>query len=97
MSTLKMVSHGEKALKTTIQKNLPKSQKVAGEVSEAEFCYSQTIFYSKTSHSEFGRPIAVELFCGNSPRVKAIGYFRRRAPSWIFDKILNATLSNNLL
>ena len=78
-----MVSHGEKTLKTTIQKNLPKSQKVAGEVSEAEFCYSQTIFwvvrsnfaydseaydlmkiYLETSHSEFHRTTAVDLFLG---------------------------------
>ena len=83
MSTLKMVSHGEKTLKTTIQKNLPKSQKVAGEVSEVEFCYSQTIFwvvrsnfaydseaydlmkiYLETSHSEFHRTTAVDLFLG---------------------------------
>ena len=44
---------------------------------------------------------AVELFCRNSPRVNAIGYFCRRAPSCIFDRmfdrILNATLPNNLL
>ena len=43
----------------------------------------------------------VELFCRNSQRVKAVGYFCRRASSCIsdrmFDRILNATLPNNLL
>ena len=42
-----------------------------------------------------------ELFCRNSQRVKVVGYFRRRAPSCIFDRmfdrILNGTLPNNLL
>ena len=40
-------------------------------------------------------------FCRNSQRVKVVGYFCRRAPSWIFDRmfdrILNATRPNNLL
>ena len=44
MSILKMVLHVEKTLKTTIQKNLTKSQKFARELSVAEFRYSQTIF-----------------------------------------------------
>ena len=44
MSTLKIVLHGEKTLKTTIQKNLSKSQKFAREVSVVEFRYSQIIF-----------------------------------------------------
>ena len=35
----------------------------------------------------------VKLFCGNSLRVKAVGCFRRGAPSLMFDKILNVTLS----
>ena len=35
----------------------------------------------------------VELFCGNSLRVKAIGYFRREAPSLMFGGELNVTLS----
>ena len=39
-----MVLHGEKTLKTTIQKKLSKSQKFARKVSVAEFRYSQTIF-----------------------------------------------------
>ena len=38
-----MVLHVEKTLKTTIQKNLPKSQKFARKMSVAEFVYSQTI------------------------------------------------------
>ena len=29
--------------------------------------------------------------------VEAVGYFRGRAPPWMFDRILNATLSNNSL
>ena len=35
----------------------------------------------------------VELFCGYSQRVKVVGHFRRRTPSLMFDRILNATLS----
>ena len=44
MSTLKIVLHVEKTLKTTIQKKLQKSQKFARKISVAEFDYSQTIF-----------------------------------------------------
>ena len=44
MSTLKMVLHVEKTWKTTIQKELRKSQKFARKISVAEFRYSQTIF-----------------------------------------------------
>ena len=29
--------------------------------------------------------------------IKAVDYFRRGAPSWMFDEILEARLSNNLL
>ena len=50
---------------------------------------------------ESSRTSAVELFCRNSQRVKAVRYFCKRAPSCIFDRmfdrILNATLPNNLL
>ena len=53
--------------------------------------------YFETSHSESGQRVAVELFYGNSQRVKAIGYFRTRAPSWMFHMILNLTMPNNLL
>ena len=35
----------------------------------------------------------MELFCGNSLRVKTDGCFRRGAPSLMFDGILNVTLS----
>ena len=49
------------------------------------------------AHMESSRTSAVELYCGNSQRIKAVGYFRRRAPSWMFDRILNATLPNNYL
>ena len=47
------------------------------------------------------RTSAVKIFCRNSQRVKAVGYFWRRAPSCIFDKIfdriLNTTLPSNSL
>ena len=48
MSTLKMVLHVEKTLKTTIQKKLRKSQKFARKISVAEFRYGQTIFLRLT-------------------------------------------------
>ena len=35
----------------------------------------------------------VELLCENSQRVKAVGCFRRVAPSLMFNGVLNATLS----
>ena len=35
----------------------------------------------------------MKLFCGNSLCVKAVGCFRREAPSLMFDGILNVTLS----
>ena len=38
-----------------------------------------------------------QLFCGNNQRVKVLGYFCRTAPSSMFDRILNETLSNDLL
>ena len=38
----------------------------------------------------------MELFCGNSLRVKAIGCFRRGALSLMFDGILNVTLSEEV-
>ena len=49
------------------------------------------------AHLESSETSAVELFCGNIQRIKAVGYFRRRAPWWMFDRILNATLPNNYL
>ena len=39
----------------------------------------------------------MELFTGNSHRVKSIDCFRRGAPSLMFDRILNVTLSDELL
>ena len=53
--------------------------------------------YLETSHSESGQTTVMEPFCDNDQRVKAVDYFRKRAPSWMFDRILNATLPNNLL
>ena len=49
------------------------------------------------AHLESDQTSVVELFCGNSQRIKAVGYFPRRAPSWMFDRILTATLPNNSL
>ena len=48
MSTLKMVLHVEKILKTTIQKKLQKSQKFARKISMVKFCCSETIFLQFT-------------------------------------------------
>ena len=59
-------------------------------------------------HSTFTIPpiggafeIQSNIYGGNSQRVKTVGYLRRRAPSCIFDsmfdRIINATLPNNLL
>ena len=45
-------------------------------------------------HLESGRKSVVELFCENSQRVKAVGCFRIGAPLLMFDRILNATLSD---
>ena len=59
--------------------------------------YDLMKLYFETSHSESSRKTAVELFRDNDQRVKAVGYFSKSAPSWIFDKILNVTLPNNLL
>ena len=47
-------------------------------------------------HLESGSRSAVELFCGNSLCVKAIGCFRRGAPSLMFDGILNVSLSEEV-
>ena len=52
-------------------------------------------YVQSQAHLESSQTSAVELFRGNSQRVKAVGYFHRRAPSCIFermfDRILNAT------
>ena len=36
------------------------------------------------------------FFCENSQLVKTVGCFREGTPSWMLDRILNATLPNNL-
>ena len=82
-----MVLHGEKTLKTTILKNLSKLRNLQ----EKYLRLSQTLFL-QFSWIFSGRTTAVELFCGNDQRVKAVSYFRKKAPSWMFDRILNATL-----
>ena len=38
----------------------------------------------------------MELFCGNSLHVRAVGYFHRGAPSLMFDKVLNVTPSEEV-
>ena len=62
---------------------------------QLNFTYDSEVYdlklYLETSVSS--RTTAVELSCGNDQRVKAVGYFCKRAPLWI----LNATLPNNLL
>ena len=40
---------------------------------------------------------SIGAFCRNSQRVKALGYFHRRTPSWMFDSVPNATLPNKSL
>ena len=35
----------------------------------------------------------MELFCGNSQHVKAIDYFCRRAPLWMFDRKFDMILN----
>ena len=45
---------------------------------------------------ESSQTSAVRPFCKYSQSVEAVGYFRGGAPSWILDRILNATLPNNL-
>ena len=44
------------------------------------------------AHMESRWTSAVELYCRNSQRIKAVGHFCRRAPSWMFNRILNATM-----
>ena len=43
------------------------------------------------------RTSVVEPFCRNSQPVKASGFFPRGAPSWMFDRSLNATRRNSSL
>ena len=48
------------------------------------------------SHLESSWRSVVELSCGSSQRVKTIGCFCRGAPSLLFDRILNAALSQEV-
>ena len=66
--------------------------------------YTQYLQYLQSeTHLECSRTSAVSIFAEIvNVLIKAIGYFRRRAPLWIFDgmfdRILNASpLPNNLL
>ena len=61
----------------------------------------QLQYLQPEAHLESCGTSAMELFSKNSQLVKGVCYFCRRAPSCIFDRmfdrILNATLPNNLL
>ena len=64
--------------------------------------YTPYLPYTQSeAHLESSGISAMEPFYRHCQRVKAVGYFCRRAPSCIFDKmfdwILNATRPNNLL
>ena len=48
-------------------------------------------------HLKSSQSSAVGPFCENAQHVEATGYFCRRAPLWIFDRILNLTLPHKLL
>ena len=105
MSTLKMVLHSEKTLKTSPRKSYQNLRNLQGKCLRLS-CYSQTNFLWFTvillmilKFETFGpvEHLWWSLFCENIQRVKVVGYFRRRAPTWMFDRILNATLLNNLL
>ena len=49
------------------------------------------------AHLESRLMSAAMPFCGNSQCPKAVGCFPGGAPSWMFGRILNATLPNNVL
>ena len=51
--------------------------------------------YLSEEHLESSRTSALELFCGNKESVKAVGDFRRKAPSWIFDRMLHGEIKQN--
>ena len=48
-------------------------------------------------HLESSRASTVDLFCGYSQLIKVVGYFCKRAPSWMFGRTLNTTLPSNSL
>ena len=64
-------------------------------------CTPHLQYHHSEARLESNGTSAVELFCRNSQRVKVVGYFRRSAPLYIFDKIfdriLYAALPNNVL
>ena len=35
----------------------------------------------------------MECFCKNSEKLLAVNYFHKKVPPWIFDRVLNATVS----
>ena len=55
-------------------------------------------YLQSEAYLESSRTSAVEHFCGNSQRVKAVGYLHRRVPWWMLDtmfdriRILDVTL-----
>ena len=46
--------------------------------------------------SEVRSEVCGKVFCGKSLNVKAVGCFWKGAPSLMFDRILNATLSEKV-
>ena len=106
-----MALHSDKTLKTAIQKfgnlqgsylwrNLVIAKPYSAVRSNPTYDSEASDFmklYFETSDSESSRTVSMDLFCENSQRVKAVGYFCTRAPSWMFDKVLNVNLPNNLL
>ena len=52
--------------------------------------------FQSEAHLESSRTSGMKLFCRNSRRLQAVGYFGKRARSCMFDRILNETSSSNL-
>ena len=53
-------------------------------------------FFQSDPHLESVQRSVVQLFCGNSLHVKALGCFHSGAPSLMFDRIQNETLSEEV-
>ena len=53
-------------------------------------------FQSKV-YLEPSQTSVVELFCKNRHCLKAVCYFCKKAPLWMFNRVLNLTSPNNLL
>ena len=85
-----------------MQSYFPVHQPVVTNSMHFQSTYTSHLQYLQSeAHLESIRTSPMELFCENRQRVKAVGCFRRRAPSCMFDRMFNwtliATLPNNLL